>query len=59
MDATRDDHTKWSKSEKDKYDIYMQDLKNDINELIYKTDIDQKTQKTNLWLPRESGGAEI
>ena len=28
-------------------------LKNDINELIYKTEKDPKTQNTNLWLPKE------
>ena len=27
-------------------------LKNDTNELIYKTEIDSLTQKTNLWLPK-------
>ena len=34
------------------YDItYIWNLKkNDTNELIYKTEIDSKTQKTNLWL---------
>ena len=29
--------------------------KNDINELIYKTEIDSQTQKTNLWLPEWKG----
>ena len=33
---------------------------NDTNELIYKTEIDSQTQKTNLWLPkRVVGGREI
>ena len=32
--------------------IYIWDLKNDTNELIYKTEIDSQTQKTNLWLPK-------
>ena len=27
-------------------------LKNDTNELIYKTETDQQTSKTNLWLPK-------
>ena len=37
---------------KNKYDIiYMLNLKNDTNELIYKTD--SQKLKTNLWLPRE------
>ena len=31
-------------------------LKNDTNELIYKTEIDSQTQKTNLWLPKGKGG---
>ena len=31
-------------------------LKNDINELIYKTETDSQTQKTNLWLPKEKAG---
>ena len=26
--------------------------KKDTNELIYKTEIDSQTQKTNLWLPK-------
>ena len=31
-------------------------LKNDTNELIYKTEIDSQTQKTNLWLPKQKWG---
>ena len=31
-------------------------LKNDTNELIYKTEIDSQTQKTNLWLPQGKEG---
>ena len=27
-------------------------LKNDTNELIYKTETDSQTLKTNLWLPK-------
>ena len=36
---------------------YMWNLKkkNDTNELIYKTEIDPQTQKTNLWLPGGKG----
>ena len=41
MDATRDSHTKWSKSERERqipYDItYMWNLKYDTNEPIYET----------------------
>ena len=31
-------------------------LKTDTNELIYKTEIDSQTQKTNLWLLKGEGG---
>ena len=41
------------------YDItYMWNLKYDTNELIYKTETDLHTQKTNLWLPKGKGGGE-
>ena len=33
----------------------MWNLKKDTNELIYKTQIDPQTQKTNLWLPKGKG----
>ena len=29
--------------------------KNDTNELIYKTETDSQTQKTNLWFPQGKG----
>ena len=33
--------------------------KNDKNELIYKTETDTQTSKTNLWLPKgKCGGGE-
>ena len=59
MDRPRDYHTKWSKSEKDKYDIsYMWNLKEiytsylqNIKRLI---DIENK-----LWLPKEKVGGGI
>ena len=35
---------------------YMWNPKNDTNELIYKTEIDSQTQKTNLWLPKAGEG---
>ena len=42
------------------YDIaYMWNLKQDRNELIYKTEIDSQAQKTNLWLPKGKGGGGI
>ena len=31
-------------------------LKNDTNELIYKTETASQTQKTHLWLPKGKGG---
>ena len=41
------------------YDItYMRTLKYDTNEVIYKTEIDSQTQKTNLWLPKGKGHGE-
>ena len=33
----------------------MWDLKNSTNELIYKTETDLQTWKTNLWLPKGKG----
>jgi len=36
----------------------MWNLKNDTDELIYKTEIDSQTVKTNLWLPKGKGGGE-
>ena len=42
------------------YDItYMWNLKYDTNELIYKTETDSQTQKTNLWLPKGKEGGGI
>ena len=47
MDGTRDYHTKWRKSERERqipYDItYMWNLKYDTNELIYETETDTQT----------------
>ena len=34
---------------------YMWNLKSSTNELIYKTEIDSQTKKTNLWLPKGMG----
>ena len=52
-----------SQAEKDKYHIISLLCgiqKNDTNELIYKTETDSQTLKTNLWLPsEESGGGGI
>ena len=38
------------------YHLYVESKKNDTNELIYKTEIDSQTQKTNLWLPKQKWG---
>ena len=41
MDGPRDDHAEWSKSDRETqtlYIIYVWNLKNSTNELIYKTD---------------------
>ena len=57
--ATRDYHTKWSKSEREgqiSQDItYMWYLKYDTNEPIYRTEIDSQTQRTDWCLPRGRG----
>ena len=40
------------------YDItYMWNLKYDTNELIYETETDSQTQRTDLWLPSGGGKA--
>ena len=33
----------------------MESKKSETNELIYKIEIDTKTSKTNLWLPKRKG----
>ena len=50
-----------SQTEKDKYHMvsHMWNLKNDTNELIYKTETDSQTSKTNLWLPKGKAGGGI
>ena len=47
----------WSIRTTERYDIpYMWNLKrNDTNKLIYKTERDSQTQKTNSWLPQGEG----
>ena len=47
-----------SQTEKDKYhmiSLICGILKYDTNELIYKTETDSQTSKTNLWLPKGKG----
>ena len=54
----RDYHTKWSKSDKVKYDItYRSNLKNDTNELICKTEIDSDI-KNKLRVTKGEGRME-
>ena len=51
-----------SRTEKDKYITYityMQNVKNNANRSIYKTETDSQTQKTNLWLPKGERGKGI
>ena len=46
MNGPRHNHTKWNKSNRKReiYDIiYMRNLKNDTNELIYETETDSQT----------------
>ena len=54
MDGPRDDHTKWSRSDRERqiaYITYMWNLKKtDKNEFIYKTEADPQTLKTKLCL---------
>ena len=60
MDRPRNCHT--SKSERERqipYGItYVWNLKYDTNELIFKSEIDSQTQKTDFWLPRRERGEE-
>ena len=55
-------YAKWNKSDRKRqmlYDLpYMWNLKNDTNELTYKTETVSQTSKTNLWLPNGECGAE-
>ena len=59
MDGPREYHTKWSKSDRERqiYDIiYMWNLKNNTNELIYKTETDSQTENKVMVTKRERGG---
>ena len=51
-----------SQTEKDKYHMISLicgiQFKNDINELIYKTETDLQVLKTNLWLPKGKRGGK-
>ena len=55
MGRPRHYHTKWRKSDRERqipHITYMWNLKNKTNELIYKTETDSQTEKTNLWVPK-------
>ena len=60
MDGPTDYHMKWSKSDRERQipcDItYKWNLKYDKNKLIYKTETDSQTYKTNLGSPKRKGG---
>ena len=43
MDEPRGYHTKWNKSEKDKYITHTWNLKKNTNKLIHKTETDSQT----------------
>ena len=62
MDWLGGHYAKWNKSDRERqipYDItYMWNLKNDANELVYNTEIDSQSRKTNLWLPKGKGVGE-
>ena len=61
IDGPRDDHTHWSKPEKDKYhmiSLVCGILRNDINELIYKREIGSQTEN-NLIISQGDGELEV
>ena len=59
MDATRDYHSKWSKSQRERqipYDvIYMWSPKYSTKEPIYKTETDLPKKRTDLWWSKDAG----
>ena len=56
MDGPRDYHTKSERERQIPYDItYIRNLKYDTNKLLYETEIDSQTWRTDLWLPRGRG----
>ena len=62
MDGPQDYHTKWGKSERERpiayTTIHTQNLKNDTNTLIYETETDSQTQRTD-WLRERGRGARL
>ena len=52
--------SKTSRERQISYDItYKWNLKNDINEPIYKTETDSQMERTNLRLPKGKGGRGV
>ena len=61
MNGPRNCHTKWHKSDKDKYHMvsFICGIwKSNTSELISKTETASQTLKTNLWLPKGKGGRD-
>ena len=62
MDATRDDHVKWSRSERERHvpsDIpYMWNLKCGTNEPLYTTETDSQTENRRV-VAKGEGGEEV
>ena len=58
----RNDHTKWSKSERKRkipYDItHMWNLKHDTSEPLYQTETDSQMWRADFWLPQGEGRGE-
>ena len=59
MDGPRDYHTKWSKSDKDKYHLISQNLiKNDTNGLIYKIETVTDLKIKHVYQSGDVGGRD-
>ena len=56
VDEPRDYHDKSDKEKHHMLSLVCGILKNDTNELIYKTEIDSQISKTNLWLAKGKWG---
>ena len=57
MDGPRDNHTELnSEGQTSQLLLICGVFKKDINELICRTETDSQTLKTNLWLPKGTGG---
>ena len=61
-DGPRDDHTKWSKSKRERqkpHITYMWNLKYDTNKLIYEKVTDPQSQRTDLWSLKGKDGLRV